>query len=172
MILEARIFKELRNIDRFHVYGPTPFQRRGPPNFREGTHLFSSGPPLPRSEATNDVNLASQRRIWLCPKKGQAFVCRLKSKGWPSRGIQYGPPRGSNPVVDIPWFILGLLSQGSRYCQSSKFDPFHPLTRFHQLFQRPYTFSWLNAQKKEIVKTVERRLDPLLKGRSPKMATS
>src|SRR3990172_1854442 len=68
---------------------PTQYQRRDPPDFREGTHPISGGPLRFLSAATNDATLANWEEPVSWPKKGSAFVCKLKSKPCPSRGTPF-----------------------------------------------------------------------------------
>ena len=77
----------------------TDFTFRDPPNFNEGDHSISRKGPTPfqvvpndfLNDATNDVTLASHRRMWIWPKKGQPFVCKLKSRPCSSRAIRFVP---------------------------------------------------------------------------------
>src|SRR3970040_2344234 len=68
---------------------PPQYQRRDPPDFSEGTHPISGGPLRFLSAATNDATLANWEEPVSWPKKGSAFVCKLKSKPCPSRGTQF-----------------------------------------------------------------------------------
>src|SRR5436853_4537629 len=72
--------------------GPTPFQRRDPPDIREGTHPISGGPLRFLSEATNDATLANWRRIQLMAKERtsvrmQAQIKIMSEQGHSIRSI-------------------------------------------------------------------------------------
>src|SRR2546429_4648379 len=72
--------------------GPTQFQRRDPPDIREGTHPISGGPFRFLSEATNDAILANWRRIQLMAKERtsvrmQAQIKIMSEQGHSIRSI-------------------------------------------------------------------------------------